>query len=218
MGSLAWASASQAAVISAAGGLSSAGEGPSIIGAPADATDDAAYNKGIQAFDEKQRIKLTSDLAVDGGTIAAGTWVSSHMVFLNSGPGHDTTLIEHGAGGNRNAVSFTFDGLVLGVMSDSTGALEVASSGILGNPATIYPGIAFSARGMKGNPLDGFFNDDWYAFAGDTIRLGMRVTEPGDWIRVVTAASPIPVPASLPLLAIGLGGLCLMSRRRRKAS
>ncbi len=215
--------ASQAAVIGVSGGTSTIGSGgsavagaaPAIIAAPADANDDAAFNTGIQAFDEQQGYTLGGALGVDGGTIAGGTTVNSHMIFLNSGPGNSSTLIEHGAGNNQNAVSFTFDGVILGVMSSSNGSLEIASQ-FLGATGTAYPASTFAARGMENNPLTGGTGDDWYAISGDTISLGMRVTEPGDWIRVVTAVAPVPVPAAMPLLLAGLGGLGFMARRKKR--
>jgi len=211
------ATPASAALVSTNGSLSSELVAAAIITAPGDATDDAAYNEAIQAFNEIIGYVLLADLDVDGGTdIAAGTRVDSHMIFLNSGPGNNTALIEHGAGGNQNAASFTFDGMILGVMSDGPGALEAASSSFLGAPGTTYPG-SFNARGLEGNAFPGTTND-WYSFALSTINLGMRVTEPGDWIRVVTV-SAVPVPAALPLFGTGLGILGFLGwRRRRKAA
>ena len=63
-------------------------------------------------------------------------------------------------------------------MADFTGALEVASSPLLGAPGTVYPGAPFGARGMEGA--------DGYVVAGNTITVTMRVTQRGDWIRVIT--------------------------------
>jgi len=196
-----------------AGALS--GSFAEIIAAPANVNEDAAFNNAIQAFNEAQNVLLGADLTVDGGIIAAGTLVSSHMIFLNSGPGNDKTLIEHGFGSSP-AAKFTFDGDILGVMSDSNGALELASN-FLGAAGTIYPVGTLSARGMEGNPLSGF-NDDYYSFFGNEITVGMRVTEPGDWIRVVTV-SAVPVPASVLFLGSGLAAIGAMgARRRRKAT
>jgi hypothetical protein len=163
------------AILSAFGGataLASVVGGPDIIAAPASIIDDppGATNDHQQAFDEAQGVLLAANLTVDGGIIPAGTVVDSHMIFLNTD-------------GNTFATdnqTWTFDGFILGVMSDQSGTLEVASSALLGAPGTVYPAAPFNARGMESN--------DSYLVAGNQITVVMSVTEPGDWIRVVTAA------------------------------
>ena len=154
--------------------------GPDIIPAPASIVDDppGATNVHEQAFDEAQCVDLPRDVAVDGGgVLLAGTVVSSHMIFLNTdGPGLAEDFCQ----------LWAFDGFVLGVMSNSNGSLEVASSDILGAAGTVYPLAPFVARGMEGNNPDCQLAGDGYTVAGNTIEVTMRVTEPGDWIRVVT--------------------------------
>jgi len=172
--------------------------GPDIIGAPASVADDApgAENDHQQAFNEQQGYTLLADLAIDGGSILKGTKVNSHMIFLNS------------AGSTRiadNDVDWTFNGAILGVMSDGGGLLEAASNSFLGAAGTIYPG-AFNNRGMENS-------GDGYAIFGNVLNVDMLVTEPGDWIRVVTA---VPLPAAFPLYAAGIALLGFMGWRRRK--
>lgn len=149
-------------------------DGPDIIGPPASVIDDppGAVNANQQAFDEAQQVLLIEDLQVDGGVVGAGTVVSSHMIFLNT-LGF-TEVIEEGT-------VWTFDGPVLGVMSDQGGLLEEASNGLLGAAGTEYPG-AFGGRGFEPDTIDAYEVD------GSTIVISMQVTEPGDWIRVVTEA------------------------------
>jgi hypothetical protein len=148
--------------------------GPDIIPAPSSVVDDppGATNDHQQAFDERQCVTLPADLTVDyGATIPAGTVVNSHMIFLNT---DSTTLAS-------DTQTWTFDGDILGVMSDSIGSLEVASTPLLGAPVTNYPAATFPARGMEGN--------DSYTVNGNQITVTMVVTEPGDWIRVITDAT-----------------------------
>jgi opacity protein-like surface antigen len=186
------ASAAALAAVAAQAALVS---GPDIIAAPAQVFDNAVTNTHQQAFDEQQNVLLANALAVDGGSIAAGTVVSSHMIFLNI-----PTSLQSAS----DTQTWAFDGLVLGVMSDANGALEAASNSILGASGTSYPG-SFASRGLEAN--------DSYTISGNSIRVNMNVAQPGDWIRVVTAAA-VPEPGSLALAALALVGLGVARRRK----
>ena len=192
----------QATLIGVAGPNSSAGTGPAIIPAPTDVLDDLVTNTGMQGFDEAQGVVTTVAHSLDGGVIVPmGTTVDSHMIFLNS---EGSSLLSH------EDVTWTFSGLIIGVMSDPGGALEAASTFELGNPATNYTvgaGAApFAARGLEGgDALSG-------GGAGTNfLTVSMQVTEPGDWIRVVTESTipgtPIPEPGTVLLLGSGIIGL-----------
>jgi hypothetical protein len=197
-------------LISVIGPNSSAGAAPLIIPAPSDILDDFVTNTAMQGFNEAQGVFTTVPHAIDGGgAIPAGTLVNSHMVFLNSA---GTTAISH------VNVLWTFDGPILGVMSNAAGTLEAASTFELGNPLTNYtltsppgsgPAAPFANRGLEGA--------DSYVVSLNQITVNMAVTEPGDWIRVVTAApvTPIPGPGYGVVVVLGLLGYAI--RRARAA-
>ena len=182
--------------------------GPDILlPAPNNVIDDppGATNTHQQAFNERQGVTLLANLAVDDGVIPAGTVVDSHMIFLNTDG--NVTVYDYG-------VAWTFNGLILGVMSDGTGSLEVASSPILGAVGTTYPAAPFSARGME--------SDDGYVVSGNTITVDMGVSEPGDWIRVITRSGQVPTISEWGMVAMAallvVGITVKFGRRRRTAA
>lgn len=105
-----------------------------------------------------------------------------------------------------------------------------------GNGASTYLNNAgaFSARGLENsngnNPVKlniADFNsaqNDAYFIDGTTIHVKMLVTQPGDWIRVVTDASEsqpgqgvVPEPTGIVLWSLGAAGLAFVRGRRKLA-
>lgn len=205
------ASSATAAIISVSGPTSSAGTLPEIIPAPANVLEDDPTNTGMQGFDEAQGVVLSQDYDTDLGSIGQGTRVDSHMIFLNSVGDAQLT---------HQDVVWTFDGLIIGIMSDQGGLLEAASSDELGAPGTNYttpfpgsgPAAPFTYRGLESN-------FDMYQISGNQLTIRMLVTEPGDWVRVITAPPPgeeVPEPGTVALFGAGLFGFAWL-RRKRKA-
>lgn len=177
--------------------------GPDIISAVS-VQEDSPTNNHQQAFNEKQSVFLTSAINVDGGTIAAGQTVDSHLIFLNS------------QGGTRvdDRQTWGFDGNILGVMSNSTGSLMNATNSLFaafGDYFTTGSSLPFTAAGLESNNIA---SNDGYIINGLLLDLRMVVTEPGDWIRVITA-SAVPVPAALFLMGPALLGFIGLRRKAK---
>lgn len=198
-------------LVSVSGSNSSAGAAPAIISPPTAVLDLCVTNTGMQGFNERQGVKTMVAHVTDLGTIPAGTWVNSHMIFLNPPSGE----VSH------RFVTWTFEFPVIGVMSDRDGSLEAASTGELGAPGTNYtggisecgPAAPFQFRGLDTasvspaisiDPNTGCTQntkDDGYLVSGNTITVCMWASTPGDWMRVLTHGLRVAIdvkPGSFP--------------------
>lgn len=171
--------------------------------------EDGLENTEQQAFNEAQGVVLSRDIDVFGGTILAGTRVDSHIIFLNS---VGNTLLQ-------DIRDWTFDGLILGVMADRGGTQMAATDDLFangiyftdrtGNP--LVSGSGFDAQGLEDIGTTSRYADN-FTIAGMMLNVEMNVTEPGDWIRVITT-SAVPVPAALFLFAPALLGFLGLRRK-----
>jgi hypothetical protein len=186
--------AASASIIDVLGGTSNLGALAEIIDAPADLSDAGHRNMGQQGFNERQGVTLDRTLITDAGSIDVGTTVNSHMILLNT---RSSQFAIH-----RN-VLWTFAERVLGVISGFDGRSLLASD-YLGAPSSSYPG-AFGGRGIE--------DRDSYAVNGNQLLVDLRVSAPGDWIRVITASTTgtvvadVPEPGVYALLILGVAAL-----------
>jgi hypothetical protein len=167
-------------------------------------------------FDEQQNVTLSQPLLTDlaglsgpskvgtGPTIAAGVAVDSVLIYFNAKKD-----------GDHEATTVVFDRPILGV--------EYAQ-----NTKQVSPGLTDSDfLGLSGHTYDldcaycGYEHGqgDTVAFSDDTLTLSSLFDKPGDYLRVILAASAVPEPAAWTLMTLGFFGLGagLRGRRRRAA-
>ena len=137
------ASAMQAAITGVGGPAASNGGLAEKIATPTDMLDDCVNSRNgigqvvMQGFDEAQDVTLASDITVDGGVvISAGTKVSSHMIFFNSG--FPLSFTSH------DGVAWTFGQNIIGVITLPDGVREANSSAQLGAAGTNYSVVPMS--------------------------------------------------------------------------
>jgi hypothetical protein len=161
-------------------------------------------------FKEASNVTVSSAVTGLGGTsIGVGDVVDVYMMFLNR-----DSRTSSGTADTATA-TFTFTTQILGIFGQQNGSDLVLTDGL--SQTTTYSN--FSSRGIEiGN--NGTFSagggDDLitHVLGSNEVGLFLRVTQPGDWVRVVTV-SAVPVPAALPLMLVGLGGLAFVARRRK---
>lgn len=200
--------AAQAAVISGAATSGSAFDDGGVFvnlgfNPPAEVGEDNQQSLNLFAFNEDQNITISGPVNVDfcsvvsscgSGSLATGTVVASHYVYFD--PEFTRRMIG----------TVTFDADILAVMDETT---NLSASDFLANNSVIYNSP--NLRGLEAG-------DDSYTVSGATISINFRASTPGDYIRVLTAFSPVaaalPGPGAIALLGLGLFGLGAMRRKK----
>jgi hypothetical protein len=165
-------------------------------------------------FAEQQSVVLKAPLAMDTGTIPAGTQVNSYFFALNAFSDFHVST------------SVTFDQTVLGIsFSDvpdpysnpDAGASPIfLASNFLGAVGTQYSFASCTFCGFEKNAFPDF---DTASFNGTAAFFNNFYGQPGDFARIVTRAHDVPGPivgAGLPGLLVALGGWWLWRRSRQE--
>jgi hypothetical protein len=113
-------------------------------------------------------------------------------------------LIWDPSSGNVNG-SVTFDGEILGVMDQRAELIVSASFGKSGVSYDYSNALIGLEYGDRANT----------SFSGEVLTFGWNASNPGDHVRVFTAA--IPEPQTYALMLAGLGAVGFMARRRRQS-
>jgi hypothetical protein len=102
---------------------------------------------------------------------------------------------------------------VSGTVSFAENVLQVFST-----QATLQATSAFQNTEYTYNYVNavGLESNDTVSFGGQTVNLSWNASDPGDYIRVMTAV-PVPEPATYAQLAGGLALMGAIARRRRRA-
>ena len=134
-------------------------------------------------WNERQHVRLAEDLAVDrvadprspfverrdgGWVIRAGTWVSSHYLQWDPGPGSDSF------------VSAVIE-LDQPIFAFITGDARLFASDHLGLPELDYND--FWLRGLE--------DEDWTTMRDTEVAISWWAGSPGDWTRLITAGVPV---------------------------
>lgn len=168
--------------------------------------DDNFQTPNLYGFDEDQNTTVTgSALNVDilagnggvSGTLSVGTVVASHYVFFDP----DNLL--------RQVGWVDFDSEILAIITSTD---NLADSDYLANTGINYENPTL--RGLESGDLVSID-----AVNSTILNVDWRAGTPGDYVRVLTAFSPgaaIPIPEPATLVLMGLGLVGISCRRKKK--
>lgn len=179
------------------------------IARPADAQLNVLTSSTVvYAWDEAQDVALDRDVTVDAiapglyndstdlgsFVLAAGTRVSSHYIHFDSPSTSSATA----------SGSVTFSDDIIGVVvRNGTGLRRLDLTDFLGLGTLFTPNV--DQRGLELGANGDVFG---ISLSSRRIEFSLRITNPGDFIRVLT----VPTPGAAAML--GLAGLAALRRRR----
>jgi hypothetical protein len=177
-------------------------------------------SNAIQAFSEKTGVtvganQITVDFLVGTNLNVGNTKIGLNNVAANApaltAGTYDSYLLHFDrlTNGSVSNVTFDFGSNIVGLILSNSGSKQLLnlSDSIFGTAS------AFDLNGSRRAETNDSFTLTNATTLTVSLLAGANFT---DNIRVITAAAvaPVPLPASLPLLLAGFGGLAAMRRRR----
>lgn len=156
--------------------------------------------KNVMGMNERTGVTLGGPLAVDGGMLATGTKVDSHIVWSNF----------TATSGIVAKVQFAHK--ILGIITTSQGALNYlgASNPVVGLLTTTY--LNANNWGMENGAVFAGLREGVVISGTNEITFTSTGMGP-DYVRVLTA---VPEPGSVAILSLGAVGLIAAGYRRRR--
>lgn len=156
---------------------------------------------------------LGSNLAVGGTVLGVNTFSSGFSLASGS---YDSHLIHFDPLNNSGATtsgSFDFVGDIVALIVSNNGTSQLLN---LSDAVFAAAGVTYENevhRRSEGPDPNG---DSFTLVDANTLTYNFKTTSRFiDNVRVITEVAPVPVPAALPLLLVGLGGLAMLKKRRK---
>jgi hypothetical protein len=134
-------------------------------------------------------------------------------------PAATLTATATGANGNNPSFTIEFEDV------NGNGLFDIdeltSFSGFTLGPSTVARVLAvpeiggIAVAGLRPGARVGDISGLWYFDANPVDNQWNVGIRPNSWTYEITGLTPVPVPAALPLLLAGLGGLALLRRRAR---
>ena len=156
--------------------------------------------KNVMGMNERTGVTLAAPVTIDGGTLAAGTKVDSHIVFSDF------------VATSGIVAKVKFAGTIVGIITRSNPTnFLTPTNPIFGLLGTTY--LNANNWGMENGALFAGLTEGVVISGSNEITFTSTGIGP-DYVRVLTV--PVPEPGSVAVLSLGAVGLVFAGYRRRR--